>query len=123
MENAGAAVCFGAARPVTMISLALTSQNGGPCLGYWMGRFTPHSFSHILVIAKRFSKIKRNICILAVNTNIECLLGRRPACLGVWLMLDREIQHPFGLPENLSEELTSHGHAGSYAEISAPCLF
>ena len=31
MENVGMVVCFGAARPVTMISLALTSKNGGPC--------------------------------------------------------------------------------------------
>ena len=31
MENTGMAVCFGTARPVTMNSLALTPQNGGPC--------------------------------------------------------------------------------------------
>ena len=39
MENAGMAVCFGTARPVTMISLALTSQNGGPCyeITGWVG--------------------------------------------------------------------------------------
>ena len=48
MGNAGMAVCFGTARPVTMVSLALTSQNGG--------QFTPHSFSHILVIAEKVQK-------------------------------------------------------------------
>lgn len=59
MENAGIAVCFGTARPVTMISLALTSQNGGPCFEVtgWVGLRLTVSVMFLLSL-KRFSKMK-----------------------------------------------------------------